>query len=148
MDDQTREGYAQLEQARRSTFKPGEITLLVPETDEMHQMDNCTDRPTVEIHVYGTDLRGLDRHRYDLQSGRIIPFATEKYDNCSCLRMRGRCRTRAIVVARVPSSCGRTFQPQPYTRCASAPHNIVFLLPLPIYRSLTTTSTGKTMLLP
>lgn len=82
VDDRAREGYAQLEQDRRSTFKPGEITLLVPETDEIHQMDNFTDRPTVEIHVYGKDLRGLSRHRYDLESGRIIPFATEKYDNC------------------------------------------------------------------
>jgi hypothetical protein len=30
--------------------KPGEIPLLVPETDDMHQMDNFTDRPTVEIY--------------------------------------------------------------------------------------------------
>jgi hypothetical protein len=43
-------------------------------------MDNFTDRPTVEMHVYGKDLQGLNRHRYDL--GRIMPFATEKYDNC------------------------------------------------------------------
>jgi predicted metal-dependent enzyme (double-stranded beta helix superfamily) len=82
VDDRMRAGYAQLVQDRRSTFKPGEITLLVPETDEIHQMDNFTDRPTVEIHVYGKDLRGLNRHRYDLESGRIIPFATAKYDNC------------------------------------------------------------------
>jgi hypothetical protein len=82
VDDRTQEGYAQLEQDRRNLFKPGEITLLVPEIDEIHQMDNFTNRPTVEIHVYGKDLRGWNRHRYDLESGRIIPFATEKYDNC------------------------------------------------------------------
>ena len=82
VDDRSQEGYAQLEQDRRATFKPGEITLLVPDTDEIHQMDNFTDRPTVEIHVYGKDLRGLNRHRYDLESGRIISFATEKWDNC------------------------------------------------------------------
>ena len=45
-------------------------------------MDNFTDRPTVEIHVYGDDLRGLNRCRYNLETGKIIPFATEKYDNC------------------------------------------------------------------
>lgn len=82
LDDRSRPGYAKLEQDRRSTFNPGEITLLVPDTDEIHQMDNFTDRPTVEIHVYGKDLRGLSRHRYDLESDRIIPFVTEKYDNC------------------------------------------------------------------
>src|SRR5574341_1169833 len=72
VDDRTQEGYARLEQDRRATFQPGEVTLLVPEADEIHQMDNFTDRPTVEMHVYGKDLRGLKRHRYDLESGQII----------------------------------------------------------------------------
>ena len=38
--------------------------------------------PTVEIHVYGQDLRGLDRCRYNLGTGAISPFMTRKYDNC------------------------------------------------------------------
>ena len=46
------------------------------------QMDNFTDRPTVENHVYGSDLRGMNRSRYDLKTGKIITFATGKYDNC------------------------------------------------------------------
>ncbi|MFQ6027916.1 MAG: hypothetical protein ACE5Q6_10530, partial [Dehalococcoidia bacterium] len=82
VDDRSKEGFAQLEKDRDANFKPGEITLLIPEVDEIHQMDNFTDRPTVEIHVYGNDLRGLDRHRYDLETGKIINFATQKYDNC------------------------------------------------------------------
>ena len=45
-------------------------------------MDNFTDRPTVEIHVYGNDLRSIDRSRYDLETGRIIAFKSGKYDNC------------------------------------------------------------------
>ena len=82
VDDRSREGYAQLEQDRKSVFKPGEITLLAPDVDEIHQMDNFTGRPTVEIHVYGSDLRGLDRCRFNLETGKITPFATQKYDNC------------------------------------------------------------------
>ena len=82
VDDRSRDGYAQLEQDRQAEFKPGEITLLVPDTDEIHQMDNFTDRPTVEIHVYGNDLRGIDRSRYDLETGKIIAFRSGKYDNC------------------------------------------------------------------
>ncbi len=82
VDNRTKEGYAQLEQDRRAEFKPGEITLLVPDLDEIHQMDNFTDRPTVEIHVYGNDLRSIDRSRYDLKTGRITAFKTQKYDNC------------------------------------------------------------------
>jgi 3-mercaptopropionate dioxygenase len=82
VDDRSRENYAQLEKDRGALVKPGEISLLIPEVDEIHQMDNFTDRPTVEIHVYGKDLRGLDRVRYNLETGEIRPFMTEKYDNC------------------------------------------------------------------
>lgn len=82
VDDRTREGYAQLEQDRKADYKLGDITLLVPDTDEIHQMDNFTDRPTVEIHVYGNDLRTIDRSRYDLETGKIIAFKSGKYDNC------------------------------------------------------------------
>ena len=82
VDDRDVEGFAKLEKDRSVDFASGEITLLIPEVDEIHQMDNFTDKPTVEIHVYGNDLRGLNRSRYDLESGKIIPFVTEKYDNC------------------------------------------------------------------
>ena len=82
VDDLSKEDYAQLEQDRRAEFKPGEVTLLIPDVDEIHQMDNFTDRPTVEIHVYGNDLRGIERSRYDLKTGQITAFSTQKYDNC------------------------------------------------------------------
>jgi predicted metal-dependent enzyme (double-stranded beta helix superfamily) len=82
VDDRTKEDFARLEQDRSAVVKPGEISLLMPEVDEIHQMDNFTDRPTVEIHVYGKDLRGLDRVRYNLETGQISAFVTEKYDNC------------------------------------------------------------------
>jgi predicted metal-dependent enzyme (double-stranded beta helix superfamily) len=82
VDDHSKEDYAQLEKDRAAVVKPGEVSLLIPEVDEIHQMDNFTERPTVEIHVYGHDLRGLDRVRYNLETGKVTPFATEKYDNC------------------------------------------------------------------
>ena len=81
LDDHSKPDYAQLEQDRVGNIKPGEITLLIPEVDEIHQMDNLTDRPTVEIHVYGRDLVGLDRCRFDLETGKISPFVTGKYNN-------------------------------------------------------------------
>ncbi len=82
VDDRSKEGYAQLEKDRDHLVRPGELTLLIPEVDEIHQMDNFTDRPTVEIHCYGQDLRGLNRVRYNLETGQMLPFVTEKYDNC------------------------------------------------------------------
>ena len=62
-------------------LEPGDISFLTPEVDEIHSLSNSSDRPTVEIHVYGKDLVGLSRSRYD-KSGVAHSFASTKYDNC------------------------------------------------------------------
>ncbi|MCE2464394.1 MAG: hypothetical protein J4F46_10950, partial [Dehalococcoidia bacterium] len=69
------------EKDRVGTFSPGEVSLLIPDVDEIHQMDNHTDRPTVEIHVYGRDLVGLDRCRFNPETGKVTPFVSKKFDN-------------------------------------------------------------------
>ena len=82
VDDRTRDGRATLEKDRTLLMKPGEVCLLVPDQDEIHRLDNFSDRPTVEVHVYGKDLVGLPRYMYDLEAGMMIPFASDKFDNC------------------------------------------------------------------
>ena len=82
MDDGERDDYAVLERDRVNVVKPGDVSLLIPDVDEIHQMDNHTDRPTVEIHVYGNDLRGLERSSYNLETGEIKHFATTSFSNC------------------------------------------------------------------
>ena len=81
-DDRSRGDYAELEKDRETLVRPGEVSLLIPEVDEIHQMDNISDRPTVEVHVYGNDLRGLQRSRYNLETGEVRHFATTRFDNC------------------------------------------------------------------
>ena len=82
VDYRSKEGFAKLELDRKATFNPGDITLLVHDTYEIQQLDSHTYRPTVELHVYGDDLRGIDRHRYDLENDKIIAFRSGGYDNC------------------------------------------------------------------
>ena len=82
VDDGEREGYARLERDRTTLVKPGDISLLVPDVDEIHSMLNESDRATYEIHVYGKDLVGLNRCAYNLETGQIKYFASEKFDNC------------------------------------------------------------------
>jgi predicted metal-dependent enzyme (double-stranded beta helix superfamily) len=82
LDDRSRADYAQLEKDRESMVKPGEISLLVPDEDEIHEMLNPTSDLTVEIHVYGQDLVGLGRHQYDLKTGAVKRWASGKFDNC------------------------------------------------------------------
>tara|TARA_B110001454_G_scaffold194663_1_gene196384 strand:- start:194 stop:583 length:390 start_codon:yes stop_codon:yes gene_type:complete len=82
IDDHDVDGFAKLEKDRAATVQPGEITLLVPDEDEIHQMDNHTDKSTVEIHVYGNDLRSIDRNAFNLKTGKITTFRTSRWDNC------------------------------------------------------------------
>ena len=81
-DDRSRDDYAKLEKDRLTIVKPGDVSLLIPDVDEIHQMDNPSDRPTVEVHVYGTDLRGLERSRFNLETGEVTHFSTKKFSNC------------------------------------------------------------------
>ncbi len=81
LDDRSNPDYAHLEKNRVGTFVPGEISLLVPDVDEIHQMDNHTDKPTVEVHVYGNDLVGMDRCQFDLETGKVKHYVSKKYDN-------------------------------------------------------------------
>lgn len=82
VDDRRRDGYAKLEQTKLRRVKPGEVSILVPDEDEIHQMRNPTDRVTVEIHVYGRDLAGLVRHTYDPEANTVVTFRKTDYDNC------------------------------------------------------------------
>ena len=81
-DDRSRDDFAVLEKSRETLVKPGDVSLLIPEVDEIHQMDNHSDRPTVEIHVYGQDLKGLERCMYNLETGEVKNFSTTRWDNC------------------------------------------------------------------
>lgn len=82
LDDRSQDDFALLEEDRIGEVKPGEVTLLIPDIDEIHQMNNLTDKPTPEIHVYGLDLRGWDRRQYNPETGKITHFSTNKWDNC------------------------------------------------------------------
>ena len=81
-DDGSRDGFAVLEKVRETLVRPGEVSLLIPDVDEIHQMDNYSDRPTVEVHVYGQDLKGLERCMFNLETGATKTFSTTRWDNC------------------------------------------------------------------
>lgn len=81
LDDGQQEGIAHLERERTVMVRAGEVSLLVPDSDEIHSLVNDTHRPTVELHVYGRDLVGLERNRYDVENGRVQRFASGPYVN-------------------------------------------------------------------
>jgi len=73
-------GRAALEITSVTRHRSGAVSCLVP-GDEIHAMHNPTARDTVEIHVYGRDLAGLARRRWD-EDGTEKPLVSDKYLNC------------------------------------------------------------------
>jgi len=73
-------GRATLEVVSVTRHRPGAVSRLVP-GDEIHAMHNRTARDTVEIHVYGKDLVGLKRRRWD-DDGSEKSLVSDKYLNC------------------------------------------------------------------
>jgi predicted metal-dependent enzyme (double-stranded beta helix superfamily) len=58
----------------------GAVSVLTP-GDEVHAMHNVTDRDTVEIHVYGRDLVGLQRRTVG-KDGIVKSLVSSRYLNC------------------------------------------------------------------
>jgi predicted metal-dependent enzyme (double-stranded beta helix superfamily) len=81
LDDGSDTARARIERTREHIVKSGSVSMLVPGSDDIHAMNNPSGRPTVEIHIYGRDLKGLERSRFDPETGHVSRFITERYDN-------------------------------------------------------------------
>src|SRR5712692_7477552 len=82
VDDRRSIEWAKLVKDRTYLMRTGEVSLLVPDVDEIHQLDNFSDRPTVEIHVYGGELGEIERCQYNAETGEIKSYKSGKFDNC------------------------------------------------------------------
>jgi hypothetical protein len=66
LDDGSKAEYANLEVKGVLKNSAGMVSCLVPPDDDIHEMNNVSDRNTVEIHVYGRDLAEMPRLRFDI----------------------------------------------------------------------------------
>lgn len=82
LDDGSKVGYAELETIGVLMHQPRAVSRLIPPEEDIHEMLNTTPRDTVEIHVYGKDLMGLERLRFDPAAKMSTAFCSPKYDNC------------------------------------------------------------------
>jgi len=82
LDDGSRPDFAELEITAVLKNSAGMVSCLIPPEDDIHEMNNVTNRNTVEIHVYGKDLAELPRLRFDMDKKTVKTFASPKYDNC------------------------------------------------------------------
>jgi predicted metal-dependent enzyme (double-stranded beta helix superfamily) len=81
-DSGARADGAELEVTAVLNNKAGMVSCLIAPNDDIHEMNNVTDRDTIEIHVYGKDLTDMPRLRFDLANKTVKTFASPKYDNC------------------------------------------------------------------
>ena len=72
---------ASIEVTSVKRYGPGAVSCLLPGEDEVHAMNNRTDRDTVEIHVYGKDLHGLSRKTW-AADGTETALVSGPYLNC------------------------------------------------------------------
>ena len=82
LDDGSKAEYAKLEVKNVLKNSAGMVSSLVPPDDDIHEMNNVSDRNTVEIHVYGKDLAEMPRLRFDVANHSVKIFASPKYQNC------------------------------------------------------------------
>ena len=81
-DDGSKAGNADIEVTAVLKNSAGMVSCLTPPDDDIHEMNNVTNRDTVEIHVYGKDLADMPRQRFDIAAKTTKVFASPKYDNC------------------------------------------------------------------
>lgn len=81
-DDGSQSDHADLETVAVLRNQAGMVSCLISPNDDIHEMNNVTNRDTVEIHVYGKDLTDMPRLRFDVANKAVKPFASPKYDNC------------------------------------------------------------------
>jgi predicted metal-dependent enzyme (double-stranded beta helix superfamily) len=81
-DDGSKSDYANLEVTAVLKNRAGMVSCLIAPDDDIHEMNNVTQRDTIEIHVYGKDLADMPRLRFDVATKTVKTFASPKYDNC------------------------------------------------------------------
>ena len=81
-DDGSQSNHAHLETVGVLQNQAGMVSCLICPNDDIHEMNNVTNRNTIEIHVYGKDLTDLPRLRFDVTNKTVKTFASPKYDNC------------------------------------------------------------------
>jgi predicted metal-dependent enzyme (double-stranded beta helix superfamily) len=58
-------------------LEPGGIDAVSPRVGDIHVVENAyKDRPSLSIHVYGSDIGRTERHVFDAASGEVRKFVS------------------------------------------------------------------------
>jgi len=65
-DDRSKEGHAELREAFGAVASAGSVSYVLPPNEEIHKMDNISDKTTISLHVYGKEIH--ECNMYDLEA--------------------------------------------------------------------------------
>jgi predicted metal-dependent enzyme (double-stranded beta helix superfamily) len=70
-DDETKPGFARLQEIERPILDPGQTASVLPLNDGIHKAGNPADKTSVMLSVYGTPIRRLYVNQYDHLQNRV-----------------------------------------------------------------------------
>lgn len=53
---------------------PGQISLAAPDRNAFHQVECLGDIPATSLHIYGANIKALQRNRWDEDTGSFVSF--------------------------------------------------------------------------
>lgn len=77
------EGAADLTEIEQRHLHAGEFYELLPPEGDIHRVRTLGDEPSVSLHLLGTDVGCIWRHRYEPHEHRVYPFRSG-YSNEDC----------------------------------------------------------------
>jgi predicted metal-dependent enzyme (double-stranded beta helix superfamily) len=74
VDDGTRPHNVTLKVSDMLSSTPGTVNCLIPPDEEIHRIRTVSPGPSYSIHVYGGQIDGKSRRRFDLETGAVTLF--------------------------------------------------------------------------
>jgi predicted metal-dependent enzyme (double-stranded beta helix superfamily) len=83
VDRQAADGLADLIEEEQRHLKPGDFYDLLPPEGDIHAVRATGDVPSVSLHLLGSDIGCVWRHRYEPERHLVHPFRSS-YSNVPC----------------------------------------------------------------
>lgn len=75
--------HAELKLKREQEQTRGDYYKLIPPEDDIHSVKTISDKPSVSIHLLGTDVGCIPRHKFVVDDQKVKPFLSG-YSNVEC----------------------------------------------------------------
>ncbi|MCW5853742.1 MAG: hypothetical protein KIT87_26990 [Anaerolineae bacterium] len=76
-------GTARLTRVEERPLRPGDFYSLLPPDGDIHRVTTTSRGPSISIHMLGSDIGCVVRHRFDPASSTVTPFKSG-YSNAAC----------------------------------------------------------------